>query len=166
MLQYFRGKIVQKLYQILLGAFLCNCCLLVTHDSKSITPEVSVYYDKFVGFAKECRIPINNATLRIEMSTDIKKEYIAVCSYVENIITVNAKIWERLTETEREQTIFHELGHCLLDQRHDDSNLNVMNTIGFIVEMNYSKYYNYFMRTLFKGCKKEIYKHFEYKENK
>jgi hypothetical protein len=35
-------------------------------------------------------------------------------------ITVSKSNWDTLDEDEREKVLYHELGHCVLDRRHDD----------------------------------------------
>lgn len=40
------------------------------------------------------------------------------CSYVTNNISIDKENWERASENSRRATIFHELGHCVLNRRH------------------------------------------------
>jgi flagellin-specific chaperone FliS len=81
-----------------------------------------------------------------------------------NTIKINKRSWVALTEIQKEQLIFHELTHCLLDQDHDDLGLNVMNTHGFIYKQLYVEYYDYFIRRLFLECRKPLYEKFKYEE--
>lgn len=155
-----------KYLQITFTALLLNFMLLISHESKSIDTNFASYYVRFVEIANKCNLPIGNATIRIEMSSTISDKFIAECYYYENIIRVNKRIWEILPETNREQTLFHEMGHCLLNQRHDDDGLNLMNTIGFVPKEMYEANYDYFIRRLFKECTAPLYEKFEHEEIK
>lgn len=45
-----------------------------------------------------------------------------VCEFqsgVTPVITISAQAWEASSEAEREQLVFHELGHCVLHKRHE-----------------------------------------------
>lgn len=149
----------------LFSGFLLYLFLSLTHGTASIDSNYTSYYNTFVKIAKDCKININTSELRIEQSTSLKKYYIAVCYPFDNLIQVNNKIWyDKLTENEREQTIFHEMGHCLLKLKHDDQDLNLMNSRGFIKKELYEKEYDYFIRKLFKNCKKNLVEKFNYKD--
>lgn len=119
-----------------------------------------------IDLAQQCGISYNDVFLRIEMDVLKNPRYVAVCRYTENTIIVSTTIWKRLSIAEREQTILHELGHCLLNQRHDDTETNLMSSVGFMSEKHYVKYYDYLIRRLFKDCKKPLYEKFKYEEVK
>lgn len=38
-------------------------------------------------------------------------------------ITIDATLWASLSEEDRQVLILHELGHCVLNRRHDDTNI-------------------------------------------
>lgn len=145
-----------KILRTILNSLILVLFLNITHEAKSITSEVSPFYEKFIRISKECGISVNDATLRIEMKKKLGKRIVAVCNYATNTIEISSPVWKRLTESEKEQTILHELSHCLLNQRHDDKDLNLMNSLGFIRENLYTENYDYFMRRLFKNCKKPL----------
>lgn len=138
----------------------------LTHESKSIDTQGTQYHVKFMNFSEQCNIKVNDVSLRIEMSDQLEDRFVAICYYQDNLIQVNRKTWKRLNNREKEQTIFHELGHCLLNQRHNDEDLNIMRSVGFIRSHLYEKYYDYFVRRLFIGCEKPLYEKFVYKDIK
>lgn len=41
-----------------------------------------------------------------------------VCRFSDRSIEIEVTVWDNLSEAGREQLIFHELGHCVLDRRH------------------------------------------------
>lgn len=153
-----------KVFNVMLSAFLLNAILLITHETKSIDTQVIPYYNRFMDIADKCMSRVNNETVRIEMTDNINPSYVAVCFYATNIVQINRKVWNRLSNEKREQTIFHELGHCLLNQSHDDDDLNLMNTYGFVNKQLYVYNYDYFVRKLFKDCSAPLYEKFQYEE--
>lgn len=155
---------MNRVLNFLLKVYCITLLLGISHEAKSIDFQFQPYYDDFMRIANDCKTKVNNPTLRIEMTKKINKQWIAVCSYKDNIISVNENHWFKLTENERKQTIYHELAHCLLDSRHDDTSLNIMNSKGFVQQQYFSQYYDYFIRRLFKDCKKPLYEKFEPKE--
>lgn len=91
----------------------------------------------------------------------IEQKYAGVCLvYVNGYreIRINKIYWESYSREQKEQLIFHELGHCVLNRGHDDSlifNTNCPNSImrSFMFsqhEINtcYLPNYNYYMEDL------------------
>lgn len=135
------------------------------NGTKSITKEVEAYVNTFVQQAKECNVRISDAELRVEMSSlgDVKK-YVAICYHFTTLVIINSTFWKLLEPHEQEQTISHELGHCLLKQQHDENGLNIMNAKNFIKKSEYVEQYDYYTRRLFTKCKKPETEKFVYKE--
>ena len=55
------------------------------------------------------------------------------CYYIRGVswgreIVVKESYWATASESCRQYLVFHELGHCALDQRHRDSHRSIMNT--------------------------------------
>ncbi len=69
-------------------------------------------------------------------------------------IIVNETMWEKLTETQREIVIFHELGHCILERGHIDEHneegipVSMMNSY-LIDGRTYDSFHGYYMSELF-----------------
>jgi uncharacterized protein YecA (UPF0149 family) len=146
-----------KLYAIVLLGLLVSCSKTRIDDS------LLAYNKRFETIAKECDIDLNSSSL--EFTNSDEKLY-GWCQYYPNGIKISVRGWSELPRTTKEQLIFHEMGHCRLDQPHDDEDLNVMNTVGFIDRQTYIKYYDYFIRKLFVGCKTPLFKKFKYKDIK
>lgn len=139
--------------------------LMLTHNANSIDTHVVPYYVRFLDIAAQCKIKVNNVETRIEMSSRLHRDIAARCNYHQNVIEVNSTQWSVLDDTEKEQLIFHELGHCLLNIiGHDDTGPNIMNSNGFLRSSAYIHYYDYFVRRLFKKCEKDVGIKFVYKE--
>ena|ERR1017187_9259095 len=141
--------------------FLLVMCF--SHNSQMIEDQYKPYFIKFVEIAKQCEIPINTSELRIETEYNMrKKPYIAVTYVLHDLIRVKYKYYRRLSESEQEQTIMHELGHSLLNLEHDNTSLNIMTSKGFIPKDLFEYEYDYFIRRLFINCKAPLMEKFEY----
>lgn len=132
-------------------------------NKKEIDEELAPFNTKFERIAKECDIDLKPSSLKF--STSREKLY-GWCQRFGGEVLINRRNWHTLSAVQKEQLVFHELGHCRLNQVHNDDDLNVMNTAGFIDEETYTEYYNYFIRRLFVGCKAPFFKKFKYKEIK
>lgn len=132
-------------------------------NKKEIDEELVPFNTKFERIAKECKLKPTDSSLKF--STSREKLY-GWCQRFDGEVLINRRNWHTLSTVQKEQLVFHELGHCRLNQDHNDDDLNVMNTGGFIDEETYTEHYNYFIRKLFVGCKAPLFKKFEYKEIK
>lgn len=149
----------------LLGGSLLALILLINHASLS-DDIVKSHFNRFMKIAKECEIEVNDSELRIEVDyKHPKNSYYAVTYPTLNLISINYRKYMWLSEIEQEQVILHELGHALLQLDHEDNDLNIMNTKGFIDEKTYSDYYDYFIRKLFKNCNKPLVEKFVHESN-
>lgn len=132
-------------------------------SSTDVDSELIPFNNKFERIAKECQVELYDASLKFAST---REKLYGWCRPYSGSVLINSRHWNKLTAVKKEQLIFHELGHCRLDQKHDDDDLNIMNTKGFIDEETYTEYYNYFIRKLFVGCKAPLFKKFKYKEIK
>lgn len=76
-------------------------------------------------------------------------------------ININKIYWDSINELQREQLIYHELGHCVLDLGHVDNHfwsfiwrcpVSIMRSWAFSsreVDKCYDREYNYYMNELF-----------------
>lgn len=90
------------------------------------------YYDRFKADAQKENVNVNPYDIPIYTVDEIKSNnlnsnyYIgAQCSMYYKYITVNNKVWQKVTETCKEQIIYHELGHCLLLRDHKDDKITL-----------------------------------------
>lgn len=149
--------------KLLLAILLLTSCSVLTDIE--IDKNLQKYLTKFESYAKECKVPLSLAGLTLKLE-HTKSTTFGYCRPWFNTVNINKLSWKKLTEVQREQLIFHELTHCLLDQDHDDLGLNIMNTHGYILKELYIEYYNYFIRRLFQKCEKPLYQSFKYEEIK
>lgn len=158
---------MKRLINTLLRSLILFIGLSITHEAKSIDTQVIPYYIRFVDIADQCLVKLNDVHLRIELSDKLENDkWIAVCEYSDDLIKVRRNVWDRLKPDQREQVIFHEAAHCLLNLRHDESEPNIMNAGGFLSKDFYTNNYDYLIRKLFKNCRSPLYKKFQYEEVK
>jgi hypothetical protein len=125
--------------------------LLLTHNAPSIELASRPYFDRYIELSKKCGLNLNTAEIRIEyMDTKIKYQ-VATCNSSQQIIRLDRRSF-RGDDIRREQILFHELTHCLMSQGHNDIDLNIMNTSGFIDNLDYVNNYDMYIRKMFKVC--------------
>jgi thioredoxin 1 len=79
---------------------------------------------------------------------DTKDKELAHCSFYLKEIVINRKHWKRLTIENKEEVIFHELGHCVLNVRvHTD--FGIMKAVGLHDPLEYIYNYEYLMNHFF-----------------
>ncbi len=99
------------------------------NETKIIEAELQIYIDLFVSEASDRAIEIDMSEINLG-------------AYIENIeqngtlgqcisysdgskeIVIDERSWERLDDLEKEYVVFHELGHCVLDRSHDNTQDN------------------------------------------
>lgn len=145
-----------KIFNIIINGFILGIVLQMNHGAKTIDFSVQPYYKQFMDIAKDCGVKLNDAELRIEVNYDKpNKPYYAVAYPLLNMVTVNHYKYQWLSSIQQEQVLLHELGHALLNLPHNDDDLNIMNTKGFIKTEDYISNYDYYVRKLFKVCNKK-----------
>lgn len=154
-------KIFNLLSKSFINALLILYTLLITHASANVDAELKPYFNRFVDFSKQCGYNINTSEIKVEFFDDTVQYRVALCYRNVQLVQVDRKSFGQYS-TEREQIIFHELGHCLLDKDHDDKDWNIMNTEGFLDD--YKQNYDMYIRKLFDKCTKPVTDKFTYKD--
>lgn len=132
-----------KLLLILMLIFLVSC----GKDGKALYVEPSS--QKYVTrFEQLSNIRIDNLIVEIK---PLEARIMGVCTtgMTTPRIALNSLYWSNLSESEREELVFHELGHCVLGYGHDDSTLNIMNTYFFEGDI-YEFYYGELLTNFYK----------------
>jgi hypothetical protein len=81
-------------------------------------PYVEAFMDRLLlaGLAPDTSL------LDIQFSNSLPKNVLGRCSKVDGVyetVYINQTLWRTLNAGSKEELIFHELGHCLLDRGHD-----------------------------------------------
>ena len=80
------------------------------------------FYPHVITFQQLCRAEVKvNIKFGDLPDGDIGRcKYLPDFSFLDSII-IDRKSWDRLKHWEREQLLFHELGHCVLGRPHEDA---------------------------------------------
>lgn len=100
--------------------FLVGC----GHDYQvSIEPQYQTYVDRFLSDAHSMNRNIKIYDLIIKTTESLRGEIVGQCQKGFNttpVIVISKKYWIDLSEFEREELLYHEMGHCVLMRRHRD----------------------------------------------
>ena len=93
--------------------------------SDEVYAEVGIYLEDFKDlldfYGVEPFYPVEGIIVEFidKYTTKIKTgRVIATCEMVDRIITISKYDWDRWSELEKENVLFHELGHCALNRGH------------------------------------------------
>ncbi len=94
---------------------MCSC----GKDSRDIDPVFQPYVDLFFEEAQKRGLDMKEEDYSFSLNFG---EAVAggVCYYSGNRVEINEFAWSVYPELSKQYLIFHELGHCLLDRRHDN----------------------------------------------
>lgn len=132
-----------------------------------IDPQFQSYVNEFVETGKAYDLKINTQGLTIKFGKpkapqspkDRGLVIFAACTFNSAFnshpsVVVSKKWWNKASKIDREEVMYHELGHCLLRQQHrdDESNkgyhLSIMHRI-HMGAAQYEKFHDYYERELF-----------------
>lgn len=132
------GRIIRcvLLFFLITCYAIIGCSLLPTrfNDNKAYTKYVERFAQYCVLYKKDCsrlktlRIGFAQIDPLVKITTP---NSIATCEYLNNEVILSEEYWNRVTIADRESTVFHELGHCIFNKNHHDTELDIMNTITF-----------------------------------
>ena len=108
---------------ILLGSvLLLNGCGKAPESPSVDSGEFSSYVSGFEKASQDHGKPVQISSLKIQYGELGNSSERAVCEIRESnpvpTITVSKEKWDRLSKDEREELMFHELGHCVLHRKH------------------------------------------------
>ncbi len=101
-----------------------------------------------------------NVTVDIDITfKKIERPAVGVCWYNKNnnkmnglSIEIDPTFWNGASDDEREELLFHELGHCILGREHDETKLylNIPKSImyPYVFGWAYKKYRSYYVEEL------------------
>ena len=88
-------------------------------NNNVIDPEFESYVDMFFEEAQKRNLDISQEDYSFSLNFG-EDTHLGVCFPGRNRILINRFYWGNLPELNRQYVIFHELGHCILDRRHDN----------------------------------------------
>lgn len=135
---------------ILMGtclALLMNCQSAINNYQD---PEFAQYVAEFSRYGKMASqaIPPRVQNVSVIFGKVDENAY-AWCDLFANQIVVDKAGWVKLSHAEREELLFHEMGHCVLNLDHEDG--TIMQAKGLLGSVYYTTNYNFLLNYLF-GC--------------
>jgi Zn-dependent peptidase ImmA (M78 family) len=88
-----------------------------------IDKEFIKYYKSFIYESNKRghKLPSDRLNVKIIKTSGLEHNIEAICYISENKIFINKRKWDTLKESMKERLIYHELGHCVLGLKHDNS---------------------------------------------
>lgn len=139
---------------VLLALLLTGCG---HHRVILIDPTVQPFYNSFLAEASKQGKDLKIDSLMITKVSVLPELELGRCDDGDiPIVLILDSYWESASIADKEQLIYHELGHCVLGRKHLDGKLDsgipisIMNTFHFD-RSTYVYYHDYYMRELFLG---------------
>jgi len=114
---------------------------------KKIDPEFQSHVDRFSKYLGR------KVEIRIQFE-ELDDETVGLCAIYSDgyrEIEIDREYWDDAEESVRDELIFHELGHCILDLDHDETLINkgnyyqIPNSIMYPFTFGYTSYYKEFI---------------------
>jgi len=123
-----------------------------------LTP-VSVYVDRYYVKKKEYGLPSTRSRVPVSLAP-LSPVLLGVCYSVLGLhnVEINQRFYESASDGEREELVFHELGHCDMDRAHVEGSIyykgfwitkTIMHCCGMINGFEYERFHDYYMDELF-----------------
>lgn len=139
------GKAMQLIiFSVFLALFMHT---RVTHNGLQ-NDELKPYLTEFVKVAKlfDKDFTKEAQSVTLQFGSTEETEY-AVSNRVTDEITVNIQYWDHLDRANREELMWHELGHHFL--RLDHYGNGIMKPVGLLGTVEYTKNYTHYINELF-----------------
>lgn len=97
--------------------------ILLVLASCGVNPGPVVVDETFSPYIQRFETEIGVSADGISMQFgNLEKDYVGVCSisWVEKSVTIDKTFWEQSNESQKEELIYHELGHCAMGLEHDE----------------------------------------------
>lgn len=154
-----------KISKMTLVGFMLFILLIASPSSVAYQdPEIKPFVSEFIRLGKMFKIEdIEARTKRIKIKFGkIDKRELANCSYYLQQVVINSRYWKKLSIENKEEVVFHELGHCVLNiKTHTDT--GIMKPAGLHLPEVYREDYEYLINDLFD---KRSYVQLEWDSNK
>ena len=77
------------------------------------------YVDTFMVRLAVAGLTPDTSMLTVNFTDSLPSNVLGSCTMGFGIVKINRALWKTLNSAHREELIFHELGHCVLDRLHD-----------------------------------------------
>lgn len=104
-----------------LTLLLCLTAVGCGKNTYQVDSQLQPYVDRFVAESNKVGKPVTVDNLIASIGTIGTADWAGECSYSSTpTITINQTYWSNFNDAEREQVMFHELGHCVLMRNHNN----------------------------------------------
>lgn len=117
----------KTLFGVIVLCFLSGCGLIQNRPAGTIEPQFIPYVSYFSSKAEDNQVGIGDLySLSVNFSEDTdpnNKNTLGICIRHSDSqqVYIRKSYWDKASIIDREELIFHELGHCLLGLQHDNS---------------------------------------------
>lgn len=146
-------NVIIKLFKMTLFAFILFILFIASPSNRAYQDKkVEPFIIEFIRLGKLFKIEdIEKRTKELKIRfAKINKKELANCSYYYGEITINTEHWDKLPIENKEEVVFHELGHCVLNQRYH-TDFGIMKAAGLYDPEFYKEEYEYLINQLFKS---------------
>lgn len=124
----------------------------------NIHPDFQHYFMKFSMHASNLGKELDLTELSVQFN-DLPSNYCGMCTHSGvgsvKVVEIDHSCWDNQSDLTREELLFHEFGHCLLNRGHenglrpDRTPISIMYPY-LIGDTTYQKYYDDYIKELFK----------------
>lgn len=153
-----------ELGYFLLGITIISGCARGHTDHVSLDPVASEYVDRFIYEASIRGVNIHITDLTVQIS-DLPPSMNGECQVSADnghVVSLNRYRWFTASDQFKEELVFHELGHCVLNRGHTsniwspNSNIQLFESLMYPFETEdlaiyYLEYRKHYVDELFKG---------------
>lgn len=146
-------------------AALLAVLLDASHVQERVDSDFVGYYMNFLTYARSYGVNLPSKGLTIHFGKtgrpkDPRRSTIAECSIRRAEVVVDKTWWISFHESERENVMFHELGHCLLRREHRNDMvknhpLSIMHESS-VDNSQYERFKGYYLKELFLYGKENV----------
>lgn len=144
-------KFLRTILFALVSGLMVALLLIRTEDTEPrfIEPELRAYLNSFLSRAEQVGVKIEGvSTHRIEFVSEMQDTNIGLCYPYLNRLYINKSFWVTASKSQREELMYHELAHCLLDLPHSNNYPDIMQPKGLLGDA-YLVYYNIVLHKMY-----------------
>ncbi len=96
---------------------------VVSGKTKTTSAVFAPYVASFLENLALSGLNPNVSGLTVNFTTDLPANVLGSCTMGQKRVRINENLWSILSAAGREELVFHELGHCVLNRGHDNTEI-------------------------------------------
>lgn len=97
---------------------------VVSGGSNTSAASLQPYVDAFMVNLGIAGLAPDVSSLTVNFTTTLPNNVLGSCTMGQGRVRINQVLWATLTAASREELMFHELGHCILNRGHDSTEVS------------------------------------------